>query len=358
MGTTCLVTGANGFIGSHLVEYLQDRGDSPIGMVRKTSDLDNLADRSVNFRYGSLSDLDSLVAAMEGVEIVYHLAGVTAAFTTETLNQVNSQGTANVLAAARQASPGPRRVVLVSSLEAAGPSDHDLARAEHHAPAPFTRYGNSKFGGEKHGWEAAAWGDFEVVIVRPPLVYGPRDEDVLQMIQSANFHVVAQPGFDKPWMSAIHNHDLVRGIVLAAEKGRCLPPGREGHALNGGGANNTESADSSSDPRGEGIYFLEDGGRHTIASFGQQAAEALGKKAITIPTPYPVVWLVAAASELGGRMVGKAPALNRDKVHASFASGWWCDSSRAREELGYVPEMPLERGLEQTVQWLRDHKVL
>jgi nucleoside-diphosphate-sugar epimerase len=63
-------------------------------------------------------------------------------------------------------------------------------------------------------------------------------------------------------------------------------------------------------------------------------------------------------AELAGRMSGRAPAFNRDKHRASVASGWWCDASRARHELGYAPEMPLEAGLEQTVRWLRDHKVL
>ena len=75
MGTRALVTGANGFIGSHLVELLQDRGDQPFAMVRKTSNVDNLKGRKVDYRYADVSDVDSLREAMSGVEIVYHVAG-------------------------------------------------------------------------------------------------------------------------------------------------------------------------------------------------------------------------------------------------------------------------------------------
>ncbi|HCP45412.1 MAG TPA: hypothetical protein DIU15_05190 [Deltaproteobacteria bacterium] len=358
MATTALVTGANGFIGSHLVEYLQDRGDLPYAMVRKTSNTDNLAERNVDYRYASVGDIDSLVSAMADVEVVYHVAGITAAFDEATLQAVNAQGTANVLEAARRASPGPRRVVVVSSLEAAGESHPEVARAEHHRPTPFTWYGKSKLGGEKAAWEAAQQGGLEIVIVRPPLVYGPRDQDVLQMIQSANWRIVARPGFSDTWMSAIHPHDLVRGIVLAAEKGRPLPSHAEDHVLGGGGDDNNIAAKEPSDPRGEGIYFFSDGGQHTIASFGHEAARALGKKAITVPTPRAMAWTAAIATELSGRLRGQAPALNRDKVKASFSTGWWCDSARAQADLGYAPEMSLEQGLVQTVRWLRDHNVL
>jgi len=385
MATKALVTGANGFIGSHLVEYLQERGDKPIAMVRKTSNLDNLAGVDVEFRHSGLGDVDELAAAMEGVDIVYHVAGLTAAFKPETLHEVNATGTANVFAAARQAKEGPTRVVYVSSLEAAGQSHPETPRAEHHAPEPFTHYGRSKFAGEMAAWEAASipallteensrQGDLEIVIVRPPLVYGPRDQDVLQMIQSANWRVVATPLGRKGWISAIHCHDLVRAIVLAGEKGEPLPgrfhspeahpeersveDGYWKHALEGGGQPPSDAAHKLSGEISKGIYFFDDGGRYTIGSFGQDAATALGKRAFTIAMPRPVIWMSAVAAECAGRITGKAPALNRDKVTATFATGWWCDASKARSELGFEAEMPLEKGLPQTIAWLRENKAL
>jgi nucleoside-diphosphate-sugar epimerase len=356
MGRTALVTGSNGFIGSHLVEWLQERGDHPYAMVRETSNTANLEASGAELRYASLADVDSLVQAMKGVSIVYHVAGRTAAYDVQTLSASNAQGTANVLAAAALA--GVERVLVVSSLEAAGASHHGTARAEHHAPTPFTRYGSSKLAGEHEAWKAVQTdAPFEVVIVRPPLVYGPRDLDVLQMIQSSNSRVVARPGFRDGWISAVHSHDLVRGIVLAAEQGKALPKEPDAHALAGHGK---PYDDGQHEHRlGEGIYFLDDGGQHTIKSFGHQAAHALGKKAITLPIPYPIAWIAGAANEWLFKALGKpCPAYNLDKVTASFAEGWWCDSSKARAELGYEPSMPLEQGLEQTVRWLRDNRVL
>ncbi|MEE2827782.1 MAG: NAD-dependent epimerase/dehydratase family protein, partial [Myxococcota bacterium] len=184
MALRALVTGANGFVGSHLVDHLRERGDKPLAMVRQTSDLTNLEGSDVEFRYAGLSDVEAMTLAMRDVDIVFHVAGLTAAFKEETLTRVNSEGTANVFEAARRAEPGPRRVVCISSLEAAGPSTDARARSEEQVAAPFTRYGRSKLGGERAAWEARR--DREVVIVRPPLVYGPRDQDVLQMIQGAN----------------------------------------------------------------------------------------------------------------------------------------------------------------------------
>ncbi len=385
MTTTALVTGANGFIGSHLVEYLQEQGNNTLAMVRETSDLTNLAEADVELRYAGLRDVDALANAMNGVDIVYHVAGLTAAFTPETLNEVNANGTANVLEAARRAKNGPARVVYVSSLEAAGQSHHEVARAEHHAPAPFTHYGRSKFAGEIAAWAAASslapegaedsrQSAPEIVIVRPPLVYGPRDQDVLQMIQSANWRVVATPLGRNGWISAIHCHDLVRGIVLAGEKGQPLPRrtepleghsedstgegGPRKHALEGGGQEPDTAADEHSAEISQGIYFFDDGGRYTIGSFGQDAAAALGKRALTIAMPRPAIWMAAVAAECTGRITGKAPALNRDKVTATFATGWWCDGSKARRELGFEAEMPLEKGLPQTIEWLRENRVL
>jgi len=352
--TTALVTGANGFIGSHLIEALQDRGDSAFAMVRKTSNTDNLADRTVDFRYGSLGDADALAEAMAGVEVVFHVAGRTAAYSQAELDAANGEGTANVMAAAKRA--GVRRVVLVSSLEGAGASSHELARAEHHAPDPFTRYGRSKLAGEQAAW--AARDNAEVVIVRPPLVYGPRDVDVLQMIQSSNNRVVARPGWTDGHMSAVHVADLVRGILLAADQGKTLPRGEVEHVLSGAGADYTEAGDAS-DPRGQGIYFFEDGGQHSIKSFGHDAARLLGKSAITLPIPWSIAMASGWGNELLFKMLGKScPAYNSDKAAASFSEGWWCSSARARAELGYEPEYPLERGLEHTIAWLRDRKIL
>lgn len=352
---TALVTGANGFIGSHLVEHLQARGWQPFAMVRRTSNLDNLSEAHPEYRYADLRDEDSLAAAMDGVEVVFHVAGILRAFSPAPLNAVNGGGAGRVLRAAERA--GVRRVVLVSSLEGAGPSVGDVPRSEAHKPTPFTWYGTSKHLGELEAWKAAQRGQIEVTVVRPPLVYGPRDTDVLQMIQSAIMGVVANPGFYEAPLSAVHPRDLCRGIALAAEKGQTLPVGTTGHVLDGGGQA-AATRPSPTDPAGQGIYYFTDGGRHSVISFGHAAAAAGGRRAITVKIPRPIAAFAGWANEALGRARGSAPAYNTDKVRASFASGWWADHARATAELGYEPQVPLQRGLEETVRWYRERRIL
>ncbi|MFY0542273.1 NAD-dependent epimerase/dehydratase family protein [Nannocystis pusilla] len=107
---------------------------------------------------------------------------------------------------------------------AAGPSHPEVARREHHAPrVGYTLYGDSKLDGERLVFAAARTGDVEAVIVRPPAVYGPRDLDMLQMIRSAKFGVIAQPGLRPAWMSFIHALDLVEGIARAGARGCPIP---------------------------------------------------------------------------------------------------------------------------------------
>jgi nucleoside-diphosphate-sugar epimerase len=355
-----LVTGASGFIGSHLVEALQVRGADVRAMVRKTSKLQHLEGCGATRVHAALDDVDAMAEVMADVEVVYHVAGLTTAFGQIEFDRANTEGTANVFAAATQASHGPRRVVYVSSLMAAGPSHAAVARREHHLHTPgYTRYGDSKLGGERIAWAYARTGTIEAVIVRPPLVYGPRDTDVLQMIKSAHAGVIAQPGLGRPaWLSAIHALDLVQGIILAGERGTPLPGGDDEHVLAGHGAPHDHVPEDPDHPVGRGIYYFSDGGQHTVTSFGRAAAAALGRRAITLRVPKSAVLTVGAINQWIGKLRGQAPALSLDKARGSLAPGWWCDSSKAAHELGYRPRYPLAEGLEHTVAWLRDNRWL
>jgi len=364
-----LVTGASGFIGSHLCEVLRERGHEVRAMVRRSSRLAKLDDaaggRAFELAYAGLDDVDALTEALRGVELVYHVAGTTAAFNRAGFDHANVEGVANLFAAIDRlrgiggAGSGVRRIVHLSSSMAAGPSHPRNPRREHHRHEPgFTQYGDSKLDGEKLARVAARAGELELVIVRPPLVYGPRDEDVLQMIKSAAMRVVAQPGLRPTWMSAIHGRDLAIGIALAGERGQSVPF-HEGavHVLTGAGGD-PRVAGAVDDPRGAGIYYLTDGQRTSVAEFGHAAAAACGRRALTLPLPGFAVRSAGLLSESLGRARGQVPPLTRDKARASLSAGWWCDDARAREQLGWSPTMSLERGLEDTVRWLRDRSEL
>jgi nucleoside-diphosphate-sugar epimerase len=355
---TALVTGASGFIGSHLVDALVADGGPVRALVRGSSRRDHLPSRGVELAIGDVGDVDALAAALEGVDVVYHVAGLTSAFSRAEFERVNTIGTANLYEAARRARRGPRRVVQVSSLMAAGPSHPQVARREHHRIEEFTQYGASKLAAEKIAFEVACSGAMEIVIVRPPLVYGPRDTEVLQILRAAKLHLVGQAGLHPKWLSAVHVSDLVAGILAAARVGRPLPAGGSDHVLRGGGEPTDHVPVDPSHPAGRGIYYFTDGDRHTEGSFGQAAARALGKRAVTIPLARPVVLGAGLVSQAIGRLRGKPPTLSLDKARGTLGSGWWCDHGRAAAELDYRPQWPLELGLEATVAWLRERRIL
>src|SRR5688572_12537625 len=115
-----LVTGASGFIGGHLAEELLCRGEQVRCLVRRTSQLDSLPSADVEFAFGDVTDADSVAAAVKGVDVVYHVAGLTRTFRKPQFWQVNELGTANVArACARQETPPVH--VFVSSIAASGP---------------------------------------------------------------------------------------------------------------------------------------------------------------------------------------------------------------------------------------------
>jgi nucleoside-diphosphate-sugar epimerase len=350
---TALVTGSNGFIGSHLVQWLQAQGRPVYAMVRKSSKLDNFEGSTPDFRYAGLDDVESLTAALSGIDTVYHLAGAVSGRTEEFLLSVNRDGTKNLFEAARKAKNGPRRVVVVSSLAASGPSHPSGPRGEHHGPSPISAYGRSKYAGEQAAYGAAKEGDIEVVIVRPPIVYGPRDDDFLQVLELAKWRIALTLGRSDQYFSAIESDDLVRGIVLAGDKGRPIPSNQP-HALAGDGLAPDGEHGAHDHPVGNGIYFITDGARYTFAGLGQKSAEAMGKRAVAIRVPTPIARVLAAGSEWLGNLRGITPIFNRDKVREGSASGWWATPERARRELGYTPEVPFEVGVEKMIRWARD----
>ena len=116
-----LVTGATGFIGARLVERLAERGDRVACLVRKTSDTSRLERLGVERRVGALDDEAGLAAALQGVDAVYHLAGMVHGRRLEDFLEVNAHG-AERLCRAAAAQPTPPVMLLVSSLAATGPS--------------------------------------------------------------------------------------------------------------------------------------------------------------------------------------------------------------------------------------------
>lgn len=325
-----LVTGANGFVGSHVCAHLLASGDRVRVLVRKSADLSAIADLDVERAFGDVTDRASIEAALEDIDVVFHLAGGTKAVRAGDLIAVNAGGCANVVRAASRRTTPPV-VVIASSLAAAGPSpDWREPRDETASPEPVSAYGRSKLAGER---AARAWGGVvPLSIVRPPMVYGPRDRGALELFKLAAMRIAPRVGFGERRFSSIHGADLAIALRLVAERGERTGPARPGEA---------EDA-----PRG--VYFADDGGRHRWEDWIEAAAAALGVRVALVPVPGIATYVAGAWGELVGRVTGRAHFVNLDKAREGRAAHWVCDAGKIGRSLGFQARIPLLEGFAET----------
>jgi nucleoside-diphosphate-sugar epimerase len=338
-----LVTGANGFIGSHLVRALLAQGHEVTCLVRRSSQLERLADLDVHFAYGDLGDRESLAAAVRGQEVVFQLAGCFLVRRTADFYRANEEGVRNVAWACAQPD-SPPVLVQVSSLAASGPSEGGRPRVESDPPAPVSHYGRSKWAGEL---AARAWAHrVPTTIVRPGIVFGESDRAmwlVFRPIGRFGIHLV--PGWRTHRVSLIHAADLANLIILAAQRGRRVP----------GNAAGTPQAPAGGADAGQGCYFAACGEDPTYAELGRGMAAALGRRVWVVHAGPLVVWTVAGVSVAWSRLCHSPAYFTWDKAREALAGSWVCSTRAAAEELGFVPAAPLAERLRQTARWYRDN---
>ncbi|MGO8689824.1 MAG: NAD-dependent epimerase/dehydratase family protein [Thermoguttaceae bacterium] len=343
--TKALVTGATGFIGSHLVQSLLARREEVTCLVRNASAAAALEAAGTGTVVGDVTDGASLPAAIAGQDVVYHLAGCLRTLHPRQLFQVNEQGLRNIAqTCARQ--PTPPVLVTVSSLAAAGPVVvAERPRCEGDPPAPVSDYGRSKLAGEEAARQLAA--AVPITIVRPPIVFGEADPAMLtvfRMIARFGFHVA--PGLVPHRFSVIHADDLVNLMILAAQRGRRLQPAgpEDGPA---------------EDCRGQGIYFAACEENPTYAELGRMIGVAVGRPhTFVLPTANPVVWTIAVASEAMAYLRRQPANFNLDKAREATAGAWLCSPRAAMDELQFSVAAPLSQRLHQTAHWYRQQGLL
>ncbi len=327
MSKTAFVTGGTGFVGSHLVEELLRRDFADVRCLVR-SDPKWLSDLDVTYVRGDLSDVEALWTALDGVTHVYHVAGITRAPNWEPFYEVNVQGTLNLLGAVKHAAPAVERVLVTSSLAAVGRCDDPPATED--APLrPVSRYGRSKAEMEEALREsqqmtASYWETLPITVVRPPAVYGPRDRDILDFFQAVSRHVCPiVGGASASKVSLVHGRDLARGI-----------------------------AEASRHPESKGKTYLLGGERpYAWSEVKQAATDALDTWAITVPVPGPLVTVLGAAAEAWGALTGTYPPLNRDKAREIRHACTACTIDKAQQDFGYTPRIPLDEGINETVEW-------
>ncbi|MEI7894636.1 MAG: NAD(P)-dependent oxidoreductase [Myxococcales bacterium] len=324
-----LVTGGSGFLGSHVVEQLAKAGHTVRALVRRSSNrtfLSTLA--GVEFAEGSVEDAASLVSAMRGVDGVVHAAGLVKARNRDEFFATNVTGTTNLLDATKREAPGLRRFVFVSSLGAVGPSA-DGGPVDPGQAKPVTHYGRSKLEAERA--VVAERDRLPVTVIRPPLIYGPRDTETLQFFQWVARGVRLVYGDGSNTLSLVYGADAASACVRALEAD--VPSGS--------------------------AYFVDDGEVYPWRDVMIGMEEALGKRTfVRFGIPLGVVKAYAALSEAYGKVANKAVMVTRDKFNELSQRHWVCSSLDTREALGWSPKVKLAEGLSSTASWYRQERWL
>jgi len=323
---TVLVTGGTGFVGSHLVGLLLARGYDVACLVRDPGRLNWLSGLKVRVVVGDCSDPRSLGNAVRNVSVIYHVAGLTKAFRSADYYAVNQQGTRNVLEACGTYNPDLRKFVLVSSLAAVGPALGSGPVTDRDEPHPVSDYGKSKLLAEEEALKFKK--QFPIVIIRPSAVYGPRDLDVFELFKWAAKGVILDVRGGERYLNWCYVEDLAEALLLAGE--RTVPSGS--------------------------IYFAAEDRVYSTTEFHQALLRTGGVQARVISVPVWMGYAIGAASEAAGFVSGRATIMTRQKVREAVQQYWTCDLAKARQDLGFIAQVPLEQGLERTWKWYREQK--
>lgn len=321
------VTGANGFVGSHLVDLLLEKGHEVRCIIRKSSDIKWLKDKNVKIFDCGLTNKEELEIAFIGVNYIFHVAGVVKSKTPEGYFIGNVKASKTVLEAALSAKNTLKKLVHISSQTAVGPSKNGERVNETVECNPITTYGKSKLAGETVAKEYMD--RLPITICRAPAVYGQRDTEIFIFFQTFSKGLMTSVGLKDTEVSLIHVKDLVNGFYLAAI----------------------------SDKSTGQTYFISSEKCYTWKEVGDITSKVMNKKAIKVKVPHFLVYTIAAFAQVFAKFSSKPATLNLEKAK-DLVNSWTCDTSKAVKELGYRQEISIEEGIKQTVDWYKEMKWL
>jgi nucleoside-diphosphate-sugar epimerase len=321
-----VVTGANGFVGSHLVDLLLKKDLIVRCITRKTSDMRWLKDKPIEIFDGGLFDKENLRMAFKDASFIYHVAGVVKAKTSEGYFNGNVEATRTMLEVVLESPATIEKFLIVGSQTVTGPSYDDKPVNEETECKPLTTYARSK---KKQEEVALSYSDkLPITICRAPAVYGERDTEVFIYFQTFNKGLTTLIGFDKKILSLIHVADLAEGLYLAA----------------------------TSDKSAGEIYFISSEKYYTWDEIGNVTAKALGKKALRIRIPHFIVFTIAAFAQFFAMFSKKPATLNIEKAKDLTQHAWICDTTKAVEQLGFRQKVSIEEGINRSCEWYREMK--
>ncbi|MDL2257244.1 NAD(P)-dependent oxidoreductase [Bacteroidales bacterium OttesenSCG-928-I14] len=312
-----LITGANGFIGSFLVEKALELGWEVWAGVRKSSNCQYLKDPRIKFidlpfaDEARLSeDIKKHISEYGKWDYIVHNLGITKCMNKSDFERVNYGFTKNFIEALQETAAIPDKFILMSSLSAVVPEKEQ------------TLYGESKLKAEQLLRDQTA---IPYIILRPTGVYGPREKDYYLVMKAVKSGLDVAAGMEVQQLTFIYVKDLVDLVYTA---------------LSSGIKNNT--------------YAVAEGKVYTDEEYTQLTKQALGKKkVIKLRIPLPLVKAASIVTEDVCRIFKKTSTLNRDKYKIMARRDWSCDISDIERDFNFKAKYDLPSGLRETVEWYR-----
>jgi dihydroflavonol-4-reductase len=326
--TVSLVTGAAGFIGSHLIQLLLERGHEVRCLVLDGDDSKWIKEKDVQIFYGDCTEKKSIVPVVTGeIDYIFHLAAVLKTNDHSAYDRVNFEGTKNVLDLCLEKNVALKRFVYISSITATGPGSKTAPLKESDICNPINEYGRSKIKTENFLRRNAD--KISHTIVRPTLVYGPRD-----LKATYPYYRIISRGV-KPLLghgltNVIYVKDLVRFLLVAAES--------------------EESVNQS--------YFVGEEKVYSYREIADTIEKVMGKKAIPMYIPQPLIFASGAFFEFLAKITKTVPLFDLRRARDLSYRYWNCDVSKMKNELGFTPQYHLEKGVRETTEWYRNEGLI
>ncbi|MCK5833585.1 NAD-dependent epimerase/dehydratase family protein [bacterium] len=315
-----LVTGGTGFVGSHIVDRLCEEGHRVVVAIRESSNLRWL-NKDAERIIAPMERLDALKTVLPKMDAVVHCAGAVRAKRKSDFFKTNLLATVKLAELCSQYASGLKRFVFISSQAAGKPGRDCEVINETTMECPVSSYGCSKLEAERALRSFSSL--FPVTIIRPPMVYGPRDKDVYTFFKMISKGIILFPGDPERQFSAIYVKDLAEAVSV--------------------------SLDFKND---FSVYFIEDGQTYTWRKFTSAIARELGKRTLSIRLPKFSLITVSGLARGLSLINRKPPLLSLEKAY-ELSKNWVCDGSLFRYQANWEPHYNVKHGIAETIEWYK-----
>jgi nucleoside-diphosphate-sugar epimerase len=316
-----LVTGAAGFIGSHVVEALAGKDYEVVGLITEKDDPRWIKNLEASYVFGNIAEKSSLYKAVSGVKYIYHLAALLGDPNPENYYRINCDGTKNLVNVCLNSGTELQRFLFTSSITAMGPSGKNKLHEE--SPCnPINGYSCSKLLAEK--FLESKKKELPITVVRLPLVYGPRSVGGLFPLFKM-FNKGIRFNIRTTEINLGFVQDIVNGIILAAESPATLGK----------------------------TYLLGEDKVYTSDEIFDTIEKVLGKKTIKFNLSLPALNFIAHILEIYAKINGQPALILRRNLNNYVKYRWHIDMSKAQREFGFKAEIPFETGAKITADWYK-----